>query len=300
VKPKGFALFALVKSQQKGIQVMVTQMKNAAKRSISEGTDSKEKEGNNSLTARTVTAVDAAIKSRTESFGDLMVAATLSVILMVVHGRPEQFNRLFSELKDHPRGRVDAEAIRQQFVPRLHDEYAAGGVRDPDNESAWIQRPVGFISFASDPEKAGRKKNEYFLLAKVTGTTDKDKIRAEHIANGRKALENAGEEGIMALEWMTADKVTRPETGYDIGAFRSALVRELKKAAKSLNDPDSGITTGMIEETMRFYGFDKKQKADVRSVMDVAPVSKPIVAPVAANTETETKAEAEKESAAAA
>ena len=225
------------------------------------------KEGDNALTARSRDANDLAIKSVNETFAYVQTAAVLGMLLGVAFGRWEQFNDLFTRLKNSSKGKIYAEYIRMEFVPRVLDEYAQGGERDPEDEAKWLHKPVAFISYSSNPTANNRKENEFFLTATVKKEDDTGMARKAHIQAGRDALKEAGEEGLLALEWAKARKVTKPESVFDIGKLRDAIATVLKKAAKEVSNPDSGITAGMLRATMRDYGFDAKHRAPVEEIL---------------------------------
>lgn len=218
------------------------------------------------LTASTKEKVTSAIKSRLESFTLLRSAAAYSIFLGIVHGRWEQFNRLFNELPT-----IDSDALRQKFAFRVNDKYAVDGKHELDAAgqelATWEKRPTTMITYLANPANKG----DHFSLAKAD---DKNTEKKELIAKYRAKVEAAGVEDLEAIEWLSREKVVQSSSAYDMVSFQKELARVLTKAAKATGDNESNITTALIESIMRETGMSKAMKADIRDAYSAEPVAK--------------------------
>ena len=246
---------------------MVTQLKNESAKS-----DSKSMK---ELGARAAARVTKAIKERTESFTSLSQAAASSFLFGIQFGRWSEFNRLFNELAKSPSGRIDADALRQKFVWRVVDAFGAGGKPNmtADNvQSGWIVRPVSFVRYLENPpEDMGR--DQHFSSAKYEGKTPEAEHKRKMMAAGKKAVIEAGEAGLEAIQWLTRETVIRGDTTYDASNFRKDIARAFRNAIRAMkSDPDIGVQPSTIRQIARIAGFEKKEMASLEAqLLEVTP-----------------------------
>lgn len=248
---------------------MVTNIKQSTAKSNAEETLK-------NLSAKTKDLVTGAIKSRKESFTELCNAAAHSVYLGIVHGRWEQFNRLFVELPT-----IDSDALRQKFALRVNDKYAADGLANPEynpespnGEKEWLKRPTQMISYKAQPETKG----EHFTLAKADASTERGKEKAVLISAFVENVKKAGIEDIASIIWETRGAVVAKDDAYTIQNAQKQAMRLCENMIYAMKKPDSGISKSNVLAVARAVNMVGPELAKLEGMMftlDIKTATKP-------------------------
>ena len=241
---------------------MVTEMK----RQGGSGLSADEKEIA-SLSKTADEQIAAAIKARSSSFTTLATAAATCMILMIVHGRSEKFNKLYVGLLDNKATIIDADALRQKFALRVNDKFAVDGIFDPDAKK-WVKRPSQMIQYKATPEVKG----EHFSFRKAK---DADTEMQGKIAAYRDKVKAAGVDGLAAINWDSRERVVRAADVYTLDSFETELTRLLVKAAKQAkpNEADTEETSFVhkshINAVMKAVGLKGNNRKAINEVLQL-------------------------------
>lgn len=162
------------------------------------------------MLSRSLAANIVAGKASHESMTAMANAFAIGVILAVQFGNVVGINDLYAKL--HAK---DKDGMRRYGIAKLADNFhgEGNGVRMVGDDSKWAVRPLNVFEFRSTPSP--KTPGVHFTIAGLDADSKYHDIEkygkdaVKKLKAMKKALLEAGEDGIKAMPWVTTDEVNR-------------------------------------------------------------------------------------------
>lgn len=167
-------------------------------------------ETSTAMLKRSLAANVVAGKASHESMTSMANAFAIGVMLAVQFGNVIGLNDLYAKL--HAK---DKDGMRRYGIAKLADNFhgEGNGERMVDDASKWKVRPLNVFEFRSTPP--AKSPGVHFTIAGLDADSKYHDVETygvgavKKLKAMKKALLDAGEDGIRAMEWVNTDEVNR-------------------------------------------------------------------------------------------